>query len=141
MSPVTFGELIGTKTNRAPENPRILARCQALESPTVPQSSAIPQTEIASYPREWRDGAASGKYSHIPTYMGWCRGKQPELAGLSIPAERPLSPVPGPSTRTEPIEQPVFEGPRWPGRVWQPRQQPENVYGDDPFIDCLTESQ
>ena len=26
-------------------------------------------------------------------------------------------------------------------RVQQPRQQPENVYGDDPFIDRLTESQ
>ena len=27
------------------------------------------------------------------------------------------------------------------GRVGQPRQQPENVYGNDPFVDCLTESQ
>ena len=78
---------------------------------------AIPQTEIASYPREWHDGAASGKYNHIPTYMGWRQGKQLELAGLSIPAEWPLSPVPGPSTWTEPIEQPVFEGPQQSGRV------------------------
>ena len=73
--------------------------------------------------------------------MGWCRGKQPELAGSSIPAEWPLGPVPGPSTWTEPMEQPVFEGPRRLGRVQQPRQQPENVYGDDPFVDRLTESQ
>ena len=73
--------------------------------------------------------------------MGWHRGKQPELAGLSIPTEQPLSSVPGPSTQTEPIEQPVFEGPQQSGRVRQPRQQPENVYGDDPSIDCLTESQ
>ena len=110
-------------------------------TPSAPQSMAIPQTEIAGYPQEWHDGTTSGKYSHIPTYMGWCWGEQLELAGPSIPTERPLSLVPGPSTWTEPIEQPVFEGPRQSGRVWQPRQQPENVYGDDPFIDCLTESQ
>ena len=73
--------------------------------------------------------------------MGWHQGEQRELAGLSIPAERPLSPVPGPSTQTEPIEQPAFEGPRWSGRVRQLRQQPENVYGNDPFVDRLTESQ
>ena len=73
--------------------------------------------------------------------MGWCQGEQPELAGPSIPAEWPLGLVPGPSTRTEPIEQPVFEGPQQSGRAWQLRQQPENVYSDDPFIDHLTESQ
>ena len=81
----------------APENPRILACRQALES-LMPQPSAIPQTEIASYPQEWRDGARSGKYSYILSYMGWCHGEQPELVGPSIPAEWPLSPVPGPST-------------------------------------------
>ena len=73
--------------------------------------------------------------------MGWRRGEQPELAGPSIPTEQPLSPVPGPSAWADPIEQPVFEGPQWSGRVRQLRQQPENVYGDDPFVDCLTESQ
>ena len=98
MSPVTFSKLVCTEISSVPENPRILAQCQALESPSVPQSLAIPQTEIASYPREWRDGTASGKYSYIPTYMGWHRGEQPELAGLSIPTEQPLSPVPGLST-------------------------------------------
>ena len=43
VSPVTFGELVCTTTGREPteissilENPRILARQQALESPTVP---------------------------------------------------------------------------------------------------------
>ena len=78
VSPVTFGDLICTMTGRepakvssVPENPRILACHQALESPTVPQSSAIPQTEIASYPREWRDGTCSGNYSYIPSHMGW----------------------------------------------------------------------
>ena len=77
VSPVTFGNLVRTTTGREPakvssipENPRILAHRQALESPTVPQSSAIPQTEIASYPREWHDGACSSKYSYIPSYMG-----------------------------------------------------------------------
>ena len=44
------------------ENPRALACCQALESLLAPQTSAIPQSEIASYPREWRDGACSSKY-------------------------------------------------------------------------------
>ena len=43
VSPVTFGELVHATTGREPaevssipENPRILAHCQALESPTVP---------------------------------------------------------------------------------------------------------
>ena len=104
VSPVTFGNLVHAATSgepaevsSIPENPRILARHQALESPTVPQSSAIPQTEIASYQREWHDGACSGKYSYIPSYMGWRRGEQLELAGPSIPTEWPLSLVPGPS--------------------------------------------
>ena len=85
------------------ENSRAVARCQALESPLAPQSLAIPQSEITSYPREWRDGACSSKYSYIPSYQGWHRGEQPELAqpelvGPSIPIERPLGLVPGPST-------------------------------------------
>ena len=37
-----------------------MARRQALESPSESRSSAIPQTEIASYPREWHGGTASG---------------------------------------------------------------------------------
>ena len=57
-----------------------MAHRQALESPLAPQSSAIPQSEIASYPREWRDGARSSKYSYIPSYQGWRWGEQPELA-------------------------------------------------------------
>ena len=57
------------------------------------------------------------------------------------PAEWPLSPVPGPSTRAEPIEQPAFEVPRRSSRVQQQRQRPDNVYGDDPFVDHLTDSQ
>ena len=80
VSPVTFNKLVCIEIGRArapakissvPENPRILAQCQALEFPTVPQSLAIPQTEIASYPRKWRDSTCSGKYSYIPSYMGW----------------------------------------------------------------------
>ena len=98
------------------ENSRAAARCQALESPLAPQSSAIPQSEIASYPREWRDGARSGRYSYIPSYQGWRHGEQLELAqteqsGPSGLVERPLYENPGPSTRAEPIEQPAFEGP------------------------------
>ena len=60
---------------------------------------------------------------------------------MSRPAERPLSPIPGPSTRAEPIEQPTFEGPRRSSRVRQQIQRPDNVYGDDPFVDRLTDSQ
>ena len=60
---------------------------------------------------------------------------------MSRPAEWPLSPIPGPSTRAEPIEQPTFEGPHWSSRVQQQIQRPDNVYGDDPFVDCLTDSQ
>ena len=90
------------------ENSRAAARHQALESPLAPQTSAIPQSEIASYPREWRDGARSGKYSYIPSYQGWRQGEQPELAqaeqlSLSGLMERPLYENPGPSTRAEPI--------------------------------------
>ena len=54
------------------ETSRAMARCQALESPLAPRSLAIPQSEIASYPQEWRDGACSSKYSYIPSYQGWC---------------------------------------------------------------------
>ena len=67
------------------ENSRATARRQALESPLAPQTSAIPQSEIASYPREWHDGACSGKYSYIPSYQGWHRGEQPELAHFEQP--------------------------------------------------------
>ena len=128
------------------ENSRAAACRQALESPLAPQSSAIPQSKIASYPREWRDGARSGKYSYIPSYQGWRRGEQPELAHSeqSSPSdfvEQPLHGNPGPSTRSEPIEQPAFEGPRRSSRVQQQRQRPDNVYGDDPFVDHLTDSQ
>ena len=28
-------------------------------------------SKIASYPREWRNGVCSGKYSYIPSYQGW----------------------------------------------------------------------
>ena len=92
-----------------PESSRAAARREALESPLAPQSLAIPQSEITSYPREWRDGARSGKYSYIPSYQGWRRGEQPELAqvgqsGLSGLIERPLDEHPGPSTRAELIE-------------------------------------
>ena len=62
------------------ESSRAAARCEALESPLAPRSSAIPQSEIASYPREWHDGAHSGRYSYIPSYQGWRQGEQPELA-------------------------------------------------------------
>ena len=48
---------------------------------------------------------------------------------------------PGHSTRAEPIEQPAFEVPRQSSRVQQQRQWPDNVYGDDPFVDCLTDIQ
>ena len=93
-----------------------------------------------SYPQEWRDGACFSKYSFIPSYQGWRWSDQPELAqpehaGPSIPTERPLGLVPGPSTQTEPIEQPAFEVPRRSSRVRQQRQWPDNVYGDDPFVD------
>ena len=48
---------------------RVMARRQLMESPLAPRSTAIPQQEIASYLQEWRDGARSGKYSHIPSYQ------------------------------------------------------------------------
>ena len=140
-------------TRRCPVSPstanelwRGMAHHQLLESPLAPRSTATPQQEIASYLHEWRDDTCSGEYSYIPSYQEWRRGDQPVLAqseqmGQFRPAERPLSPVPGPSTRTEPIEQPTFEGPRQSSRVQQQRQQPDNVYGDDPFIDHLTDSQ
>ena len=82
---------------------RVMARCQLMESPLAPRSMAIPHHEIASYLQEWCEGARSGKYNFIPSYQGWCRGDQPELAqpeqaGSFRPTERPLSLVPGPST-------------------------------------------
>ena len=125
---------------------RVMACCQLMEFPLAPRSTAIPQHEIASYPQEWHEGARSGKYSFIPSYQGWRRGDEPEFAqpeqpSSSRPTERPLSPTPGPSTRAEPIEQPAFEVPRWSSRVQQQRQWPDNVYGDDPFVDHLTDSQ
>ena len=43
--------------------------------------------------------------------MEWRLGVQPELTQLPILAGRPPSLVPGPSAWTDPIEQPVFEGP------------------------------
>ena len=96
----------GTVTGHRPASPsmvsRVMARRQLMESPLAPRSTAIPQHEIASYPREWREGARSGKYSFIPSYQGWRQGDQPELActeqpSQSRPTEWPLSPVPGPT--------------------------------------------
>ena len=52
------------------ETSRAMARRQALESPLAPRKTAT-QSEIASYPQEWHDGARSGKYSYIPSYQGW----------------------------------------------------------------------
>ena len=146
MIPITVAD--GTIRHHPASPPtvsRVMARRQALESLT-PRSTAIPQHEIASYPQEWHGGARSSKYSFIPSYQGWCRGDQlelarPEHAGPSRPTERPLSPVPGHSTQAEPIEQPAFEVPQWSSRIRQQRQRPDNVYGDDPFVDCLTDSQ
>ena len=85
------------------ESSRAAAHCEALESPLAPRSLAIPQGEIASYPREWRDGARSGKYSYIPSYQGWHQGEQLELAQpeQSSPpdfVERQPHENPGPST-------------------------------------------
>ena len=117
MIPITVAD--GTIRHR-PVSPltvsRVMARCQLMESPLAPRSTAIPQHKIAFYPQEWCDGARSGKYSSIPSYQGWRWGDQlelaqPEHAGPSRPAEQPLSPVPGHSTWTEPIEQPAFKVP------------------------------
>ena len=63
------------QANPETESSRAAACRQALESPLAPQSLAIPQSKITSYPREWRNGARSGKYSYIPSYQGWCRGE------------------------------------------------------------------
>ena len=117
MIPITVAD--GTIQHHPASPPtvsRVMAHRQALESPLAPRSMAIPQHEIASYPQEWHEGTCSGKYSFIPSYLGWHRGDQLELArsehaGPSRPTERPLSPVPGHSTQAEPIEQPVFEVP------------------------------
>ena len=101
--PITVGDgTVGHCPASPPTVSRIMACHQLMEFPLAPQSTAIPQHEIASYPQEWREGARSGKYSFIPSYQGWHRGDQPELAqpeqpGLSRPTERPLSSVPGPS--------------------------------------------
>ena len=68
----------GTIMEHRPASPstvsRVMARRQLLESLLAPRSTAIPQQEIASYPREWREGARSGKYSYIPSYQGWHQG-------------------------------------------------------------------
>ena len=143
MIPITVAD--GT-IRHCPASPPTVSRVMALESPLVPRSMAIPQHEIAFYPQEWHEGACSGKYSFIPSYQGWCRGdllelSQSEHAGPSRPTEQPLGPVPGHSTRTEPIEQPAFEVPQRSSRVQQQRQWPDNVYGDDPFVDRLTDIQ
>ena len=127
ISPSTRNELWipmagsdGTIAWHRPASPstvsRVMAHCQLMESPLAPRSTAIPQHEIASYPQEWREGTRSSKYDFIPSYQGWRWGDQLELARMeqlsqSRPTERPLSPVPGPNTRAEPIEQPAFEVP------------------------------
>ena len=100
VSPLTIDQLLFPNQE---ETSRAMARRQALESPLAPRSLAIPQSEIASYPEEWRDDACTRRYSHIPSYQGWHRGEQPELAqselaGPSIPTEWPLGLVPEPST-------------------------------------------
>ena len=104
---VPMAEPDGTIARHRPASPstvsRVMARRQLMESPLAPRSTAIPQHEIASYPQEWREGARSSKYSFIPSYQGWHQGDLPEFAqseqpSSSRPAERPLSPVPGPST-------------------------------------------
>ena len=72
MIPITMSD--GTIWHRPASPPtvsRAMARHQALESPLAPRSMAIPETEIASYPQEWCDGARSSKYSFIPSYQGW----------------------------------------------------------------------
>ena len=81
MIPITVSD--GTIWHHPASPPivsRVMACRQALESPLAPRSTAIPETEIASYPKEWHDGAHSGKYSFIPSYQGWHWGDQPELA-------------------------------------------------------------
>ena len=60
-----------------------MAHRQLLESPLAPRSTAIPESEIASYPQEWCEGARSGKYSFIPSYQGWRRVIYPSLLNLS----------------------------------------------------------
>ena len=143
---ITVGDgTVGCRPASPPTVSRVMAHRQLMESSLAPRSMAIPQHEIASYPQEWREGARSGKYSFFPSYQEWCQGDQLELAqpeqpGPSRPAERPLSLVPGPSTRAEPIEQPAFEVLQRSSRVRQQRQRPDNVYGDDPFVDRLTDS-
>ena len=117
MIPITVAD--GTIRHRPASPPtvsRVMAHRQTLESPLAPRSTAILETEIASYPQEWHDGACSRKYSFIPSYQGWRHDNLLELArtehaGPSRLAEWPLSPVPGHSTRAEPIEQPAFEVP------------------------------
>ena len=104
MIPITVAD--GTIQHRPVSPPtvsRVMARCQALESPLAPRSTAILETEIASFPQEWRVGARSSKYSFIPSYQGWRCSDRLELArtervGPSRLAEQPLSPVPGHST-------------------------------------------
>ena len=63
----------GTTAGYCPASPsmvsRVMVRRQLLESPLAPKSMAIPQHEIASYPKEWHEGARSSKYSYIPSYQ------------------------------------------------------------------------
>ena len=121
---------------------RIKSQQQALESPTLPPPTVIPSHEIAWYPCVWRDGLCDGIYSDILTYMGWCRGELPTPAAQPAPMEgRPSTSALPTEPSADPIEQPVFEGPCWSNRVQQQQQRPDNVYGNDPFIDCLTDSQ
>ena len=122
---------------------RIEVRRHALESPTLLRPTAIPSHEIARYPQAWRDSLHDGIYSDILTYMGWCRGELRALAAQSALEEGwpstsilPIEVAPGP------IEQPVFnEGPPWSDRAWQQQQWPDNVYGNDLFVDFLTDGQ
>ena len=108
---------------------------------SLPQHAIQPEV-ISSYPQEWLDGFSLGIYQKIPSWHEWHDGVLSVWATSEV--SKTEQPVPQPSppwVPAGPIEQPVFEGPRWSDRVWQQQQWPDNVYGDDPFIDRLTEHQ
>ena len=122
-------------------NARIESWQQALESPNLPRPTAIPSQQIACYPHAWRDGLHDGIYSDIPTYMRWCRGELPIAVAQLAPMEgQPFTSALPREPLAGPIE-PVFEGPHQSDRVWQQQQRPDNVYGNDLFVDHLTDSQ
>ena len=59
-----------------------MAHCQALDTPSAPHFGPIPSETNTSYPQEWWEGARSGKYSTIPSYVDWCLGVLPEPTRL-----------------------------------------------------------